>query len=588
MKPSRRFWFIFIALATFVLTAHAAPLPANPFGSVIGPTAQRSPFDSPLPYPLWRLPFDSSLDHQFRGVSNGTVKVVSAPIQEVLISTGSFSTSFGPAPQGSAQAIPSAVVPAQNSITVSQQPSSNSSLQTTFISPLRIQVGAGPQTPALGSVSYEAITGTNPNVVNPLDPNLAVGPADLILIMNRLVAIYDKSNPGNLLQASSFNDWFNGAIPAGTDNIFDPRVIYDRWNSRFIIVTAAKNSSAQQAFYFIAVSQQPSAIGSWLVYAFDAKTSGSTVAEWADRPCIGVDGNNLYITSNMYSFASGVSAYAKIRVYQLSDLYSGTPSPPYVEGAYLTNIDGSQASTLQPADRYGSIGDMFLINAASSGNLTLWHFTDPFGSPTLTKMNISVQAFSNPPSAQQPGTTTTLNTGDDRLLQAQYRGSGIWAVQQIGYDFGSGLRSVVRLYEIKSDGSGLFNQITFGSQDYFFFYPAIATDQNDDLIVSFSLSSRSDLVPGLYPSLAYAGRRVQDPQNTIQNVVIVKSGESFYTQGSTNPTLWGDYSGTTLDPIDNTTFWMFNEYGKAGNHFSTWVANATYFPNRVFLPMILR
>lgn len=440
-----------------------------------------------------------------------------------------------------------------------------------------------PQTPIFGGTSYEAIQGTG----RPLDPHMAVGPSDIMVIVNYLSATYDKSNPGNLLSTSSFNDWFGGVVPAGTD-IFDPRVIYDRWNSHFIISAAGRNNNTQQAYYLIAVSRQPSAIGSWFIYAFNAATTGATVAEWADRPGIGVDGNNLFIASNMYDFATSSVWYAKIRAYQLSELYSGTITH-YVEGLNLFNADGSKASTVQPADRYGSIGDMFFVNAASSGNLTLWRFADPFGTSSLTRVNISVQSFSNPPTAQQPGTTTTLNTVDDRLLQAQYRGSGIWAVHHIGYDFGSGLRSVVRLYEIKSDGSGLWNQITFGHPDYYFFYPSIATDQNDDLTVSFSMSSRSDLVPGQYPSVAYAGRRFQDPPNLIQSgIVVVKPGESFYTFGSANPTPWGDYSGTALDPSDVTTFWMFNQYGKAGNNLSTWVANATYFPYRTFLPAVLR
>lgn len=440
--------------------------------------------------------------------------------------------------------------------------------------------------PIPAGVSYEGIR----EVASPPDSHIAVGSSEILVIVNHRFEIYNKLNPGTRLNWHTFDDWLQYNAPAGTFS-FDPRVIYDRWNSRFIMIIDGKNDTTQQTFWFVSVSQTPSALGAWTIFTFNPGINGSTpTSDWADRPDIGVDGNNLFITSNMYDFATSQHGYGKVRAYKLSELYNYNVTQ-YYDAWDLRNADNNPAFDLRPADRYDSKGDMFLVNAYSSGNLTLWRKSDPFSTALpMTRTNISVLPYANPPKAQQPGITNTLDAGDLRILQAQYRKEGIWAVHSTLYDFGTGSRSAIRLYKIKEDGSGLWQQITFGSPDYYLFFPSFATTPSDDVIVSFSISSRRDLNPGLYASVGYTGRQAQDPPNSIQlDTVIAKVGEGPYTSTITDTVRWGDYSGSALDPTDQATVWIFNQYAKSGNNVSTWIATAKYPQTyRMFLPLIAR
>ncbi len=437
-------------------------------------------------------------------------------------------------------------------------------------------------TPFFHEKSYEAIQ----QIGSPPDCNIAVGPSDLIVIVNFRLAMYDKMNPGNLLNEFSFTDWYSGIILTDT-LVYDSQVLYDEWNSRFIIIAVGKNDRTHQSQFLVSTSLTSSVLGGWYQYSFDASANGGIpTINWADRPNVGIDGSNFFITANMYDFPTTTFQTAKIRVYKLSDLYGGIITQ-YAEAWDLRNVDNSKSSIIQPANRHGSKGGMFLVNAGSSGNLTLWLYSDPFGANSLSKTNISVSPFSNPPDAQQPGTTTLIELFDSRILQAQYRGSGIWAVHHILNDFGNGQRSAIRLYEIKSDGTGLWNEITFGASDYYLFFPSFTTDMAGNLIVSFSITSRYGISTILYPSIGYTGRLFQDPPNTINGIIsIAKLGESYYSDG--NPSRWGDYSGTAIDSNDNTTVWMFNQYAKSGNTISTWIATTTFFTYVLFLQFINR
>ena len=52
-----------------------------------------------------------------------------------------------------------------------------------------------------------------------------------------------------------------------------------------------------------------------------------------------------------------------------------------------------------------------------------------------------------------------------------------------------------------------------------------------------------------------------DPLNTFQSSVLVHSSVGEYDDfNASNPERWGDYSATVLDPDDDTTFWIANEY----------------------------
>jgi len=76
------------------------------------------------------------------------------------------------------------------------------------------------------------------------------------------------------------------------------------------------------------------------------------------------------------------------------------------------------------------------------------------------------------------------------------------------------------------------------------------------MIVGFSASA-SSIFAGAY----YAGRFSGDPAGTVNSSVAIKTGLDFYVRTFGGPrNRWGDYSGASIDPSDDESFWIFNEY----------------------------
>ena len=94
------------------------------------------------------------------------------------------------------------------------------------------------------------------------------------------------------------------------------------------------------------------------------------------------------------------------------------------------------------------------------------------------------------------------------------------------------------------------------------FFTAITTDGYGNAAMCFARSS-----PNEYISIARCVRSSIDPLGTMREVVIVKNSTAPYNSGR-----WGDYSGVSIDPSDNRTFWMHGEYTPGASSWNTWIS----------------
>ena len=91
------------------------------------------------------------------------------------------------------------------------------------------------------------------------------------------------------------------------------------------------------------------------------------------------------------------------------------------------------------------------------------------------------------------------------------------------------------------------------------FFPAIAVNINEDVIIGFSASA-----PTIFPGAYYAGRFVGDPAGFVNPSVVVRAGlDSYVRTFGAGRNRWGDYTGASVDPTDDKSFWIFNEYAIA-------------------------
>jgi hypothetical protein len=132
----------------------------------------------------------------------------------------------------------------------------------------------------------------------------------------------------------------------------------------------------------------------------------------------------------------------------------------------------------------------------------------------------------------------------------------------------------VRWYELRAPNgaASVFQQGTYAPDSSFRWMGSLAMDSVGDLAVGYSVSSSA-----MSPAIRYAGRAPTDALNTLQTENSIIEGA-----GSQLPSLnrWGDYSGMSVDPVDDCTFWYTNEYLKANGTFNWSTRIATFkFPS---------
>ena len=95
-----------------------------------------------------------------------------------------------------------------------------------------------------------------------------------------------------------------------------------------------------------------------------------------------------------------------------------------------------------------------------------------------------------------------------------------------------------------------------------YYYPSIAVNKDNVAAIGFSGSSTTEYVGGYYTV-------IQPSTGAAEAVTLLKAGEAPYFKtfrGSENR--WGDFSATTVDPADDTSFWTLQEYAMTHDTFT--------------------
>lgn len=423
----------------------------------------------------------------------------------------------------------------------------------------------------------------------PPDPHGAAGTDRVLAVVNKMIEA--RSKTGTLIFRDSLKDFFSplGAATLGT-LAFDPKVIYDQFENRFVVVTleltdTARGDASNRSRILLAVSKDstPDAATAthWNYFSIDSKTSINGVDSWADYPGFEVDEEAIYVTNNMFSF--GTRLFQGVRLWIVpkgatGGFYGGSAASVTVHNPF-TDPD-SVPTTAQPCQVYGAAG----IGSGGLGNYLVAYggvsdgtnelvqvvrVDNPLGAVTLTHEFVNVGNIDNGvplPNAPQSGTSTLISTGDPRALDCVWRGNQIWLTATInpgtGPDAGQATAHWFKLNTSAVPGGAivLSDQGNIGGEDIangsYTFYPSVAVNANGDAMFGFAASA-----PITFAGAFAAGRESGDAAGTVQTPLIVKAGEASYvrTFGSSR-NRWGDYSGISVDPANDTDFWVFNEF----------------------------
>jgi hypothetical protein len=420
----------------------------------------------------------------------------------------------------------------------------------------------------------------------PPDPIAAVGPEHVVSVVNSSIEWYSKTG---LLRASRSleDDFFADLSPLSRP--FDPKVIYDQYADRFVVIALvrvfADEPDEDISRILVAVSHDGDPNGTWHLHSIDSKLVINSDTGWADYPGLAIDEEAVYITANIFDFEPNFFGILEFLASRLWIMEKGIGSGGLYDGGAAsvalydpsTAAGLSQAFTLQPAHVFGPGGvpggvGTFLVNSGWGDDLNREYLSvirvdDPLGSPSFSNQFIFLDDITleyGLPDAPQTGTNTSIETNDGRVLHAVWRNDSLWAVNTVnppsGPDAGQATAHWYQINTSTLNNLALTQQGNIGGEeiadDTHTFFPAIAVDALDNVGIGFSASA-----PTIYPGAFFTGRKSSDPSGSMRPAKTLAAGVDYYirTFGGTR-NRWGDYSGMSVNPVDDRTFWVYNEY----------------------------
>ncbi len=438
-------------------------------------------------------------------------------------------------------------------------------------------------------------TETGGGLFTPPDPIGAAGTDRLIAVVNVMIEARDKT--GSLLWRDGLEDFFSSLSPP-TWSLFDPKVVYDHYQNRFLVVVleavdAETNPNAgNTSRILLAVSKDatPDSATTADWYYTDINSEESigppTRDYWADYPGFEVDEEAVYITANMFAHPP-FSTYGGVRLWIVD---KGVSAGFYFNGSAPTvtkhnpYAGGGSAVTTMPAQVYGTGGagvgiGTYLVSHSglyfiATGNeiVQVVRINDPLGTTTFTQAYVDIGDIDDVaaplPDAPQLGSATDIEVNDRRALDAVWRNNRLWLTTTIlpksGADAGETTAHWFRLNTsvwppTLNDQGDIGGEDIDAAGDVTTFFPSLAVNNNGDAKFGFSASSAA-IYAGAYATAHLAGGAA----GSLQPSETVRVGVAYYVRTFGGPrNRWGDYTGTALDPLDDNVVWLFNQYAMA-------------------------
>ena len=397
----------------------------------------------------------------------------------------------------------------------------------------------------------------------PPDTQGAAGPTHLMEILNGGVGFFEKATGTLLTQVILKTFWssLGTGIQEPANDVFDPKVLYDQYAQRFVAISIG-GRAPPWSWILIGVSATSDPTGEWFLYAIDAdEFNGQQFNEWADYPGLGLDVRNYYVTANMI----GGGFNRKLWVIAKQPLLQNSSNIEFTE--FRTSLLGGST---QPAHVFGDSEFEYLVSGRwsiaggppqSALRVGRVRFVPEPIYEDLGFIAVNLQGFA--PSAPQLGGVPNLEVHIQGLQNAVFRNGRLWTVQHLGSPVGS-QRAEIVWYEIDPTEASLseagppVQEGRISDNVMSFFYPSIAVNKDNHVMIGFSASS-----PEMYAGAAYTVREAEDPSGSMQPVELIKEGLGpYYKTFGAGRNRWGDYSATTVDPDDDRTFWTLQEYAE--------------------------
>jgi hypothetical protein len=439
------------------------------------------------------------------------------------------------------------------------------------------QPGLPSTAPTLG-INFKGLRFQDTIGYYPPDGGTAAGPNQVVQVVNSNYAIYDLN--GQLLSSSSLGSFFpNASLGTNYDSSspFDPRVLYDARYGRWLLAADAVDFTTNtNSWVVLAVSpgsDATAAPSTWHRFAvMTTRNSG-----WGDYPTLGYDARNIYIGTNQFSFSSGNGQGSDIFVVNRAEAYS--PPGTAVTSSRFTNV--TNFSSPQPIQGLDDSTEGYFVSQSNNffGRILIQPILGTAPSASLgTQIAITTLATAYPLPARQLNGPNTIDTGDDRFLNAVYRSGAIWTAHTVNTNIAGVDGATIHWLQVNpASGGSIVQQNYINAQGIDYYYPMITVDRAGNAFMVFNRSSAAE-----YVGAQFAAHASSDPANSFGPAQALKAGEDQYNRfyGSSDlRNRWGDYHGIAVDPSGNY-IWMEAEYaaprvspGTNGSYgaWSTWI-----------------
>ena len=476
-------------------------------------------------------------------------------------------------------------------------------------SPLRV-LAASPSP----SASFAGLA--DDGTIIPPDTTGAVGLNYLMETLNNNIGIFDRS--GNLLSQVVLFDFWNASpsvLPPGIDinsGPFDPSVIYDPFDNRWIHVVLSNQASAQSSLC-VAVSQTSDPTGNWNRFCFDVDNTDTL---YGDFPRLGFNKDWIVVTINMYPISSGTSR-GQVFAFNKANLYSNTNSGNFVFTVASDNSTSIPFTMVPAVTLDNTLDTVYLVRQTdcSTSCSTIAKSSLVGAPPAAPVLSIDTAVVTSTLSSwyayggdflPQAGGTRGIAVNSDDILNVMARTVGgvtsIWCTQTILLPDTTPTHAAAQWWQLDATASSstIIQQgrvedptATQTNGGYHYAYPSIAVNKYGDMLLGYSRFSSNT-----YASAAYSFRYAGDALGTTRDDVTLNAGLDYYDQdygyGSNR---WGDFSNTVVDPANDVDMWTVQEYAKNSvngeGRWGTWwgklgVANTTtaitaHVPNPSFV-----
>jgi len=417
----------------------------------------------------------------------------------------------------------------------------------------------------------------------PPDPIGAAGPNHLVCVVNVVIEWFTKAG---VQQYSQLLQTFFAPL-SPVNFLFDPKVIYDQHADRFIVVALEQQDvgdgdPADTSRILLAVSNTSDPNGVWYFHAVDSKINIEGSNCWADYPGFAVDEDAVYVTCNMFEFSSQPNQYG-VKLWIVDKGLGGGGF--YEGGAVGVTVHDPWAAvggynvTTQPAhifgDPGGSIGTWLVgysgLTTGTDELVEIVQVDNPVGSVSFINFQyVNVGDIDNttvsplPDAPQLDSSKLDIEVNDRRALNAVWRDDSLWVSTTIspivGPDIGQTAAHWFNFDTTIPSTITVTDQGNIGGEDIasdtYTFFPSVIVDKYGNMAIGFAACG-----PAINAGAYYTGRNASDPAGTVQPTGTLSAGVAGYQRrfsGSRNR--WGDYTGIALDPSDEITFWVFNQY----------------------------